>query len=169
MEHEPSERAELDEIAHKLAHVGGAIMRMHGHGHPKVEQSLRGLNLVLKVLATEGDQMSPGDLAQKCGLTDARIANILRVLEERGLVCRSQQVHDKRRVMVSLTEEGRAEVEGSIERMRAFTVGFLEELGLDDARELLRILTRTVEIMRRRRDEGRAATPVDVEAGEGRA
>lgn len=66
----------------------------------------RGESGVLLYLYHISRPLFPGELTEKLGLTTGRIANILRSLEAGGLVQRIPDGQDKRRVQVSLTEEG---------------------------------------------------------------
>ncbi len=50
---------------------------------------------------------SPGTLSENEGVTSPAIAETLRHLEQLGLVERSRDPHDRRRVAVSITEKGR--------------------------------------------------------------
>ncbi|MDY4042093.1 MAG: MarR family transcriptional regulator [Collinsella sp.] len=165
MEQQPIDSTELGEAIHGLVDVGGRIMRLHRH--PEVSGAMRGAPLVLRELGLAEGPLSPGELKRACGLTDARIANILRALEERGLVERRSQEADRRRVEVTLTERGRAEVGARREHVTAFMAALVRELGLADARELARILGRAADIMAAHAEDEPGACPMH--GGEGRA
>lgn len=159
MEREPIDSAELGMTVHELMDASGRIMRLHRH--PEVSGAMRGAPLALRELALAAGPLSPGELKRACGLTEARIANILRALEDRGLVERRSQDADRRRVEVTLTERGRAEVDEHCGRVTTFIASLVRELGLADARELARILGRVADIMAACDEAGRG--------GEGRA
>ena len=61
--------------------------------------------MLLQVLEDEGE-VSAGVLAARLGIAQATTTNILDRLEKVGLVQRRRHDSDKRRVLVSLTEEG---------------------------------------------------------------
>jgi DNA-binding MarR family transcriptional regulator len=63
----------------------------------------------LRRLADEG-AMQTGHLAKAVNLSPATVCGILDRLESRGLVIRERQQSDKRRVLVSLSSEGRGAV-----------------------------------------------------------
>lgn len=114
----------------------------------KVQEYSRGEMMSLRFLEVKegrGEPVTPGDISQALGLTTARIANVLNSLEKKGLVARVHDVEDRRRVFVTLTEDGRAFVHRKSEEIGSAARGFLESLGEKDARELLRLLRRMVE------------------------
>ena len=66
----------------------------------------RGENGVLLYLQHMARPMFPGELTNQLGLTTGRIANILKVLEQQGLVTRERDTVDRRRTLVKLTPKG---------------------------------------------------------------
>ena len=83
-----------------------------------------------------------GEFIEKLGLTTGRIANILKKLEEKGLVSRVSDREDRRRVRVSLTEAGRRHAEQKFQAMVRIERALLDQLGPADAEELARIIDR---------------------------
>lgn len=73
------------------------------------------------------------------GVSSARIAALLKHLEQKGWISRSADEHDERRVNVLLTDAGRELINSrrrdAIERVSAA----LRELGEEDAREYVRL------------------------------
>lgn len=112
-----------------------------------VSSSTRGLPAVLQELAEADGTLTPGAIAERTHVTDARVANILRVMEERGWITRTKAADDRRRVEVALTQEGRTEYECRKEEVVRFCAGFLREMGEDDARQLLHVMGRMVEVL----------------------
>ena len=149
---------ELRALARELFCQGAQMMRLRPN--MDVRESVRGLPAVMTALCESEGPLSPGELARFTGVSDSRIANILRVLEERGYVVRRASVGDRRRVEVLVTELGRAHEARHREVGERFVMEFLDELGLDDARDLVRVISRVNEVMVDRRAEGR-----DVSAG----
>ena len=145
------------ELAKRLARQGFELRRYRPSR--ELSSNTGGLAAVMGVLATSADPLSPGDLARKTGVTDARIANALRALEAKGLVVRRPSATDRRRVEVTLTERGRAFADGHTEGMERFIADFLAELGEDDARDLVRVLDRVLDVLRERQERSHAAGP----------
>ena len=103
----------------------------------------RGEEGVLLYLYRQDEAVLSGDLTVHLGLTSGRIANILRVLENKRLITRVQGEIDKRQVRVSLTDKGRLEAEESFRRMSGEYREILEYLG-EDAEEATRLFGRLV-------------------------
>ncbi len=147
------------EYAEQLVELFGEMSRLRAS--ERLNKNMRGLPAVMRVLAAASGPLSPSEIAARTGVSDARVANALRSLEERGLVERRQAEGDRRRVEVSLTDEGRAQDERmrneGLERMAEFLV----ELGEEDSRDLIRLVDRTKKIMALRKQQGRMLTPPD--------
>lgn len=73
---------------------------------PEISQGMRGMPMVMRVLLDADGPLSPGQIARAAGVTDARIANTLRALEQRGYIRREPSEHDRRRVEVLVTGGG---------------------------------------------------------------
>ncbi len=143
--------------ADELIHVGCEMARLRTSD--SLNKGLRGQPAVMRVLMLADAPLSPKEIARRTGVSDARVANALRALEERGLILRTADENDRRCVNVSLTELGLAESERlRTEGVRA-TAEFLAELGEDDTRELVRITGRVAQIMAARAAEGRQVRP----------
>ena len=158
-ENDRTRKEELGRLSTRLFEEGVRMMRLKPM--PRMRDSVRGLPEVMRILCRSERPMSPGELARVSGVTDARIANILKVLESRGLIERRPGERDRRRVVVSVTDYGRAQERVRAQEGRRFLIDFLSELGLDDARELVRLLARVNEVIERRREEGRDLYPSD--------
>lgn len=81
----------------------------------------------------------PSGLSRSMGVSSARIAALLKHLEQKGWISRSADEHDERRVNVLLTDAGRELINSrrreAIERVSAA----LRELGEEDAHEYVRL------------------------------
>ncbi len=61
--------------------------------------------LIMQLIGTQGEVTS-GVIAREVSLSQATVTSILDRLEKKGLLTRVRSTHDKRKVMVSLTEQG---------------------------------------------------------------
>lgn len=90
-------------------------------------------------LLLAGAPSCPSALSRSMGVSSARIAALLKHLEQKGLVLRRTDEHDERRVIVSLTDAGRKLINErrreAIERVAAA----LRSLGEEDALEYIRL------------------------------
>ena len=87
-----------------------------------------------------------GDLTDAFGLSTGRMANILRQLEEKKLISRTQQKDDKRKFEVTLTKKGIKHSEALFQDLQEQHQKFLKQMGKKDAEELLRLLEKAVKI-----------------------
>lgn len=92
-------------------------------GFPRLERTFRrvGLNHLeygfLAVLAEQPDGAMPaGDLADLAGISSSRLSHRLKQLEANGDVVRHPDEHDRRSVIVAVTDQGRAKVTTVYER-----------------------------------------------------
>lgn len=68
---------------------------------------LTGPQLVILHYISSTKEISVGDVAKNVSLSQGTVTGILERMEKRGLVIRKRSSHDKRRVMVSITEPGK--------------------------------------------------------------
>ena len=102
---------------------------------------------VLLCLHQQGDSMLSGELMERMGLTTGRIANILKQMEQKGLIARCHDSGDRRRVYVSLTELGASCAEERLRQMNEAHVRILQNLGEEDAKELVRLMERCLDFI----------------------
>lgn len=90
-------------------------------------------------LLLAGAPSCPSELSRSMGVSSARIAALLKHLEQKGFIQRRADEFDERRVNVSLTDMGRELINErrreAIERVAAA----LRSLGEEDAREYVRL------------------------------
>lgn len=102
--------------------------------------NLKGENALLLQLIDSGGQSTPGVLAEKLGVSAARIAAMLRSLEIKKLIERVCDEKDKRRITVKITDIGKQFVESVSDTVCERAGKLLERLGEKDAQEFLRLL-----------------------------
>ena len=112
----------------------------------KTAKLTQGELLALYCLQGHGDGAYPRELSRELSVSTARIAAMLRDMEEKGWIVRREDAEDNRHTLVLLTDEGREEILRRREQTLSELAGALEKLGREDAEELLRLLTRLNEI-----------------------
>lgn len=122
-------------------------------------ENMRALDLIVEKSRTRGESgvllylyhvnrpMFPGELTEKLGLTTGRIANILKVLESSGLVVRTPDALDKRRVQVALTPAGEIAAQRQNREAVAFHARLLSQLEEHEAQQFLDMVKRMVVIL----------------------
>lgn len=101
---------------------------------------------VLQFLANTEDEVLPSELAKRLKFSRARMSHILDALETKGYITRTQDERDRRRVIVSITEEGRAHAAQRNAESVSSLAKQLSALGEHDAIELVRILNKAYSI-----------------------
>lgn len=107
----------------------------------------RGSMLALVYLHKMGGSVLPGQMAADMNLSSARVAAILRRMEEKELVTRMVSEDDRRKEPVVLTEKGEACCLEREAHMVEKTARLIAALGEQDTAELLRIIKRINRLM----------------------
>ena len=94
---------------------------------------------VLTFLLSNGLSAHPSQLSRSMSVSTARIAALLNRLEDKGMICRTCDPTDDRKIIVTLTEKGNSEVSSIIKNTVLDISKLLEKLGEHDAEEYVRI------------------------------
>ncbi|RLV01609.1 MarR family transcriptional regulator [Streptomyces griseocarneus] len=99
---------------------------------------------VLKALVLAGDPyvMGPGDLAKRLGLTPAAMTHRIDRMVAEGLVTRERDENNRVRVIVGITEEGRAKWLEAMRMASVFEEELLQDLSGEERGHLGEMLTR---------------------------
>lgn len=103
--------------------------------HAFTEQGLETWEFdVLSALRRSGDpyQLTPGDLLRETLVTSGTMTNRLDRLAQRGLLTRQAAPHDRRAVLVTLTDEGRRVADQAMEALLEGERELLAGLGTDE-------------------------------------
>ena len=98
----PENATTIGESLSSLFHKTVQCMKRSHHFHGHVEHAQM---RVLVILYHKG-QMTQRELQQLLDIRSTSLSEILKKLENRGLITRNQNENDKRSVIVSLTEQG---------------------------------------------------------------
>lgn len=98
-----------------------------------INQMSRGEEYVLLLLKNSKDSLFPRDISKIMGITSARVAAILRRLEEKGLVTRKASTTDHRCTKVIITEKGDSVIAAQQDKAVAYLTKVLTQLGQEDA------------------------------------
>ena len=109
-----------------------------------VRELSQGENCVLIYLDSRTEDVTAVEIADRVSLTRPRITQIVSDLENRGLVVRTKDTEDKRKVNIRISDQGRAFVQKQREDAIKSFGSFLDKLG-DDADAFIRILHKTIE------------------------
>lgn len=110
-----------------------------GAAQQDMARSVKGQGFVLAYLAAHSCRAYPKAISEGMMVSSARIAVILRSLEENGLVKRTPDPEDGRQIIVSLTDEGKRMAQKYRDDSLKKLTRMLEYLGPEDALSYVRI------------------------------
>lgn len=94
---------------------------------------------VLRVLAERGTS-DPKDLAQEACLLNPSLTRIMQLLEKKGLIVRKGHPSDRRKVLLDVTDEGRALLKEFAPESQAIFARLEEQYGRERIDQLLDLL-----------------------------
>lgn len=106
----------------------------------KFEKSHQGENIVVKFLERRNEPTSPKFLAESLNLSSARIAALLGTLEKKGQIVRTIDSNDRRRIKVTLTDEGKKFAEIGKREMRDKIIQVFEQMGEEDTELFIQLI-----------------------------
>lgn len=116
--------------------------------NPVMEDGARGEYGVLLYLLKCRDGMLSGELSRMLRLSSGRMSTILKSLENKNWIVRSCDAEDKRYVRVRLTKQGEVEANRIDKNSNEKVISLLEKLGEKDAKDLIRLKRKIIEILR---------------------
>lgn len=133
-----------EELAKEFLHSSYQF-RSHGH-QKKIDGTMQGEIFATSYILRQGGMVLPSEISGEMNISSARVAAILNNLEVKGFVTRQIDKSDRRRILVSLTQEGTEFAEKHNKMVLKSTAMMLESLGEYDAKELVRIMGRLSEL-----------------------
>lgn len=105
----------------------------------------RGEFFVLSYL-NQKKAVNPKELSRAMSVSTARIAALLKHMEEKGWILKTLDSRDNRQILVSMTKSGKSIFEARYRETILQIAGLLEALGPEDTETLLRIEEKMVHI-----------------------
>lgn len=134
-------------LATEMLAATAAMMKSNG---PKQAQSfMQGEMFILHYISHKNTDVIPSEISTAMNASSARVAMALKTLESKGLIERRIDQADRRKIIVTLTDRGRAMTTCQHAEMHARVEKILTELGESEAREYIRIVNRMTEISKR--------------------
>ena len=113
----------------------------------------RGELCLLMHLKRQSDLVLPSELSEVMSVSTARIARLLNTLEDRGLIQRSMDLSDRRKIVVNLTEAGERYLKEVYKRTHRRASAVIDALGAEETETFIRIAEKIVDISRSLSDE----------------
>ena len=111
----------------------------------QINESMYGEAYALYYIASRGEGIIPSEISGAIGISSARIAATLNGLENKGYITRRIDTSDRRRILVSLTDRGRAQEKAYRGKLIEIIEQMLGVLGENDAKEYVRITRKMAE------------------------
>lgn len=123
--------------------------------HPDdVSASMRGEMAVLRLLDQKKRRITAGEISRLLNMTTPRIAAVLNSLERKGMIERGGDANDRRRVLVTLTEQGNACCRAKREAVIGRLAEIFEAIGPEDTETFVRLMQKVMEAAVRLRESG---------------
>jgi DNA-binding MarR family transcriptional regulator len=127
--------------------LGKTQLIMKSRVNKSIDEVVQGEGFVLRYIALSDGCVFSGEIGHAMCVSTARVAAALNSLEEKGLITRQIDASDRRKILVSVTSEGKLVAN----RLFRAAVAVIEKrfalLGEHDAMEYVRITGRLVEIL----------------------
>lgn len=107
--------------------------------YSKIEMTQRGFGFILDYLEQAEGEVVAGDFAKKMNVSTARVAVLLKKMEESGFVTRRTSSKDARRTVVEITPAGIAFVDDLKEQALSRVELLLEQVSKEDLDTYVRI------------------------------
>ena len=101
---------------------------------------------ILAYLAYENNNISSIELEKHLQVSSARIASTLNSLEKKKFIKRMKSEEDKRKIVISITKEGKEKIDLHSENVKKYVEKLVKTLGKEDSLEFIRIVKRIKEI-----------------------
>ena len=123
--------------------------------HKPIISMLHGEMFILDYLERKNGTVMPGELSVMMRDSSARTAIALRNLEQKGYIERDIDKRDRRKILVSITEEGRKLARDERAALLRKMKLIVSELGEEDTREYIRIVGRIAKTIIKHKEEGK--------------
>ena len=107
----------------------------------------RGMLSILMYLDNYGEGAYANTMASHLQISKARVAVLLQKLEKRGLIAKSKSPKDARIEIVTMTLDGKKELNNINQMIQSTTQRVLEKIGKEDVEEFIRILGAIKKVM----------------------
>ena len=135
---------DYSELAIKL--MENMFMIHKGKQHQEMNRSVQGETFVLEYIYRRKGDVLPSEISSQMEVSSARIAATLKNLEKKNLIIRQIDLNDRRRILVTLTAQGKEAAEKQHAEVIGNVTQMLESLGEHDAQEHVRIMGRLAQM-----------------------
>lgn len=98
-----------------------------------------GIIHVMKILIRSDRLLSAGEISSEMNVSTARVAVLLKKMEQKGLIVRTTDNTDGRKTLIGVSEEGKKENQRRDERALAFAAAVIDRVGIERFTEFIEI------------------------------
>lgn len=144
----------VDSRSHELLVVMSKIIRLFKRYHP-IHQVHPGEYMMLGAIHgcinesnnTGIEAISVGELSKKIHATKPAVSKMLNSLEEKGYIERITNQSDRRKVFITLTDNGKTIIDNASRMMYDFMESTMKKMGEEDAQALLDLMIKFYNVM----------------------
>lgn len=125
-----------------LLRAAGAVLNAQADELRPLGVSPSGFNVMMALLNTPGHTLEPRDLSDRLLVSRPSVTGLLDTLQSKGFITRRTHAQDRRRVLVALTDTGRALLEQHFCTHYAEQKALLAALSPDEQATLVTLLRR---------------------------
>ena len=103
----------------------------------RIDVSSMGIGNVLGYLCQAGHEVSAGEISDYMNVSTARVAVLLKKMSEKKLITKRSDPHDKRKVMVSITEEGKKKYCEKMQEIILYAGAIIEHFGVEKMEDFI--------------------------------
>ena len=103
----------------------------------RIDVSSMGIGNVLGYLCFAGREVSAGEISEYMDVSTARVAVLLKKMSEKKLITRTSDPHDKRKVMVSITEEGKKQYCEKMNEIILYAGAIIDHFGVEKMEDFI--------------------------------
>lgn len=118
-----------------------------GSLYRKIEETQRGFGFVLSYLENADGEVNAGDFSKKLNVSTARIAVLLKRMEQSGYITRRTSEKDARRTVVEITPAGIAFIDELREQTLRKAERILDRISKEELDTFIRISHQIKEVM----------------------
>jgi len=112
----------------------------------QLTEFLQGEQYLLHFLSENLDEeLSPSQLSDNLHMSRPRITATINTLRQKGFVDTISDIEDRRKQIVSITQEGLDYIQAKKEKVEEYFLDFVNKLGKEDALEFMRLINKVVE------------------------
>ena len=113
--------------------VNAIVKRFYESRPPmaKIDKENWGIGMVLRHLATASAPVSAADISRFMNVSTARVAVLLRTLQEKELIVKQDDAADARKILVSLSEKGKSHIENMKKERMEMMTEVIDKIGVE--------------------------------------